>query len=108
MAFYKEELVFTKNPVSTSQRIIIWAFQIKDTFKLCSRSSHTYIANEKPNQQSRFSNPLQSLNYSIQSLLLDGLNKELVRMVVKRWLSAAYVELTIRKSRFVNPLDETQ
>jgi hypothetical protein len=44
-----------------------------------------YAANDKPSARSRFGNPLETLNYTIQSTLIDGLNELLLIELIKQW-----------------------
>lgn len=38
-----------------------------------------YIASDVPNERSRFGNPLETVNFSIQSLLIEGLSMDLMK-----------------------------
>jgi hypothetical protein len=52
-----------------------------------------YVANNVPNERSQFGNFLESINYSIQSVLIKGLPKELLKSVLDEWISQARSEL---------------
>ena len=55
-----------------------------------------YAANEKPKDvpgaRSRFANPSETINYTIQSLLLNGLNKEILAELIRQWQRVARFE----------------
>lgn len=52
-----------------------------------------YVANSQPSESSDFSHLLTKINYTIQSLLIDGLNQELLIDMVQAWLAKARLEL---------------
>ncbi len=52
-----------------------------------------YAANNVPNERSRFGNELESINYSIQRMLIKGLSKELLQEQIAEWQAAAMYEL---------------
>ncbi|OGV25904.1 MAG: hypothetical protein A3F18_03030 [Legionellales bacterium RIFCSPHIGHO2_12_FULL_37_14] len=52
-----------------------------------------YIANNKPNEKSRFSNYLETINYTIQSLLIGGVTVELLEIYLKAILLKAQCEI---------------
>lgn len=52
-----------------------------------------YLANNVPNERSRFGNELESMNYTIQSLLITGVSKDLLRLFLERLQAQAQQEL---------------
>ena len=52
-----------------------------------------YIANNVPNERSRFGNELESINYTIQSALLTGIEPDLLQTVLEDWLTQARTEV---------------
>lgn len=52
-----------------------------------------YIANNTPNERSRFGNALETANFSIQSLLISGISKPLLRKYLEGLVGQARYEL---------------
>jgi hypothetical protein len=52
-----------------------------------------YIANNTPNERSRFGNALETANFSIQSLLISGISKPLLRKYLESLMAQARYEL---------------
>ncbi|MCX7117001.1 MAG: DUF3638 domain-containing protein [Legionellales bacterium] len=54
-----------------------------------------YSANNVPNEQSRFGNTLETIDYTIQSLLITGVDANVVRILVKDWVAEGYHEARV-------------
>ncbi len=52
-----------------------------------------YVANSQPSERSDFGNLLTKVNYTIQSLIIDGLNDALLKDMVTEWINKAKIEL---------------
>lgn len=48
-----------------------------------------YIGNGKANERSRFSNQLETMNYTIQLMLLTGLTRPMLEEIVQQWIMQA-------------------
>ena len=64
-----------------------------------------YSANDKPNEQSRFGNSLETLNYTTQALLTEGLNQTLLKDTIIRWQQEAQRQFQANPS--LQSLDQT-
>ena len=63
-----------------------------------------YLANNVPNERSRFENCIETSNYTIQSLLIGGVDKHVLRRVFEKWQLQARKELN---EQTVKTIDET-
>lgn len=61
-----------------------------------------YSANNVPNERSRFENCMETTNYTIQSMLLTGITKDLMLLVLDTWQTQARRELYERGSGTLN------
>ena len=52
-----------------------------------------YLANNVPNERSRFENCIETSNYTTQSLLINGLDKNLLQRILEEWKIKARNEL---------------
>jgi hypothetical protein len=52
-----------------------------------------YIGNGKANERSRFSNQLETMNYTIQSMRLTGITRPMLEEIVQQWLAQARHEV---------------
>jgi len=52
-----------------------------------------YLANNVPNERSRFENCIETSNYTTQSLLIDGVDNNLLHRILKEWQIQAQKEL---------------
>lgn len=51
-----------------------------------------YIANNVPSEMSEFGNYLEVINYTIQSALITGISKELLKIALSTWIKEAKLE----------------
>jgi len=64
-----------------------------------------YIANNVPNETSRFGNELEAINYTVQMMLLKGISLELLKEKIAAWQESARQELMDDKTK--TDFDET-
>lgn len=104
LAFYKEQLTLLPRTMRRHYREHYGPSQMQKTaFERV--LAIPYIASNRPNERSQFSNPLEIVNYTIQGLLHDGLNEQLFKTSMLQWQSEARAELTF--SREYHGLDNT-
>lgn len=60
----------------------------------------------QPREGSRFGNVLSTINFTIQSLLVDGLNHDLLEKLIREWLDTAQRELKKQPGK-INQLQDT-
>ena len=58
-----------------------------------------YLSANQPNERSRFGNSLETINYTIQGLLINGLNAELLQTLIQYWQEIA-------EKQFLNSLTQ--
>lgn len=104
LAFYKEQLELLPRTQGRHYKEHYGPSQTQTT-ALKRALAIPYIASNRPNERSRFGNPLEMINYTIQGLLHDGLNGELLKTSILEWQLEARAELTSSKKYHV--LDDT-
>ena len=93
LAFYKEQLFLLPQTLGRHYREHYGPSKQPEKRAIKRTLAIPYSANEKPNERSRFGNPMETINYSIQSLLMEGLSKELLMDVIEQWQTEARSEL---------------
>jgi hypothetical protein len=53
-----------------------------------------YFSNNQPKERSEFGNVIESVNYTIQSLMITGISKNLLATALNSWLSQARLEVS--------------
>lgn len=96
-AFYKEQLSLLPQTLSRHHKEHYGPSKLATHSALKRTLAIPYAANDKPNERSRFGNPLETINYTIQSVLHDGLNKALLIEIIEQWQAEARHELLINK-----------
>ncbi len=104
MAFYKEQLTLLPRTQARHYKEHYGPSQTQDT-ALKRALAIPYIASNQPSERSRFGNPLEIINYSIQGLLNEGLNEDLLKTAIRQWQAESCAELTLSKT--YKALDDT-
>lgn len=107
LAYFKEQ-VNSLLPQTLSRRLDehYGASKLKDLKPVEYTLAIPYIANNVPNETSRFGNELEAINYSIQMMLLNGLSRDLLKEKIIAWQESARQELL--KNRNITELDNTK
>ncbi len=92
-AFYKEQLTLLPQTQSRHYKEHYGPSRQISKSPLERMLAIPYAANEKPNERSRFGNPLETVNYTIQGMLQGGLNEDLLVDLIKQWQREARSEL---------------
>lgn len=88
LAFYKEQLTLLPQTQARHYKEHYGPFERQGT-ALERALAIPYVASNQPNERSRFGNALETINYSIQSLLNEGLNEALLRQAIGQWQAQA-------------------
>nr|MCH9756157.1 DUF3638 domain-containing protein [Gammaproteobacteria bacterium] len=104
-AFYKEQLTLFKQTNARHHKEH-YGPSVRQPSALKRALAIPYVASNKPNERSRFGNPLEVINYTIQSLLVDGLNETLFKEIILQWQNEAKQELLMSVGEY-SCLDET-
>ena len=99
-AFYKEQITLLPQTLSRKHKANYGPSQINQEKPALQAIAIPYMANNKPNERSRFGNPLETINYTIQSVLLDGLSAELLAELILRWQTKAREEWKINYPKY--------
>jgi hypothetical protein len=99
LAFYKAQLRFLPRTQARHYKEHYGPSQQQDT-ALKRALAIPYLASNKPNERSRFGNPLETINYTIQALLHEGLSIELLEQLVAQWQETAHQELFATTSTY--------
>lgn len=107
LALYKEQIRLLQQTLNRHHREHYGPS--KNTLKhpLEKRLAIPYTANEKPNERSQFGNVLETLNYTIQSLLADGIDDELLSSLFQEFQTNARIDFH-QSNESLRTLDETQ
>lgn len=92
LAFYKQQLILLPQTQARHYKEHYGPSNIQDS-ALKRALAIPYIASNQPNERSRFGNTLETMNYTVQSLLNEGLNEMLLRDAIARWQIDARNEL---------------
>ncbi len=92
LAFYKEQLQLLPQTLNRQYKVQYGPSKLGNKSTANRALAIPYSANDKPNERSRFGNALETLNYSIQSLFIEGLNRELVESMFVQWQQEARFE----------------
>ena len=101
-AFYKEQITLLPQTLSRKHKANYGPSQINQEKPALQAIAIPYMANNKPNERSRFGNPLETINYTIQSVLLDGLSAELLGELILRWQTQAREEWKINYPKYAD------
>lgn len=95
LAFYKEQISnLLPHTLIQKHAVIYGPADEKRTAHITDRViAVPYIANSQPSDRSDFGNLLTKVNYTIQSLLIEGLNESLLKEMIEIWLKQAGFEL---------------
>jgi hypothetical protein len=106
LSFYKEQ--FRLYPQTQNQNYKVHYGPSKNPDKTAFERAIAipYSANEKPNETSRFGNPFETMHYTIQSLLQDGLNATFLKHILQQWQTNAQFEFQTNPDHY-STIDET-
>ncbi len=92
-AFYKEQVRLLQQTLHRHHKEHYGPSKSPDKNAYQRALAIPYAANEKPKERSKFGDTLETLNYTVQSLLQDGLNHTLLVDVIKQWQREAQAEM---------------
>lgn len=105
LAFFKQEITLLPQTLTRRLNEHYGASKLKGLSAVERTLALPYAANNIVNERNRFGNQLESINYTVQMMLLKGVGKKLLMQQIEQWKAAA------RKELFQNPelrhLDDT-
>ncbi len=106
LAFYKEQLTLLPKTRARHYKENYGPSEVQDS-ALKRSLAIPYMASNQPNERSRFGSPFafETINYSIQSLLTEGLNVELLNGAIVQWQTEARNELLTPSSPYNSMAD---
>ncbi len=99
LAFYKEQLSLLPRTSARHYKEHYGPSRSQQT-ALMRALAIPYVASNRPSERSRFGNALETVNYTIQGLLHEGLNEEILSLAMQQWQCDAQSELLSRHDAY--------